>query len=204
MFARTASGGLLPCDVVYKAEHFYNTWTENRPRGTRYNRSKSDWFDGVMNCFRNVALKYFQRFDKKKPKMLIGDNLASHVSINVINISKVKQHTICANSFKQHAPLPVSRCSSVPPTKIILTASFINLERNTQRMHTKGLPSLLNQILEILNENIDKTLTPRYYRKFILYCRYSESHRLLIKNTRKKIKNKYDKKVLLMLFCIGT
>ncbi|KAJ8930000.1 hypothetical protein NQ314_017255, partial [Rhamnusium bicolor] len=40
---------LLPEYVVYKAENMWNTWTIGRPPGTRYNRSRSDWFDNV--CF---------------------------------------------------------------------------------------------------------------------------------------------------------
>jgi len=39
MFAGTASGYLLPPYIVYKAENLYNGWTENGPKGARYNRS---------------------------------------------------------------------------------------------------------------------------------------------------------------------
>lgn len=80
MFAGTASGKLLLCYVVYKAEHLYDTWRQGGPIGTRYNRSKSGWFDGVIleDCFSKIALKYFKKYDRDAPKMLIGDNLASH------------------------------------------------------------------------------------------------------------------------------
>lgn len=49
MYAGTADGQLLPEYVVYKAENMWNTWTIGGPTGTRYNRSRSGWFDNV--CF---------------------------------------------------------------------------------------------------------------------------------------------------------
>ena len=54
MFAGAASGELLPVYVVYKAEHLWDTWTQGGPPGTRYNRSKSGWFDS--NCFEDWFL----------------------------------------------------------------------------------------------------------------------------------------------------
>lgn len=47
MFAVSASGDLLPPYIVYKASHLYSTWVEGGPKGARYNRSKSGWFDSV-------------------------------------------------------------------------------------------------------------------------------------------------------------
>lgn len=45
MFSGTAPGVVLPIYVVYKADHLYDSWTLDGPKGTRYNRSKSGWFD---------------------------------------------------------------------------------------------------------------------------------------------------------------
>nr|XP_047139642.1 uncharacterized protein LOC124815252 [Hydra vulgaris] len=44
MFSGRASGMLLPLYITYKAAHLYDSWTENGPAGTVYNRSKSGWF----------------------------------------------------------------------------------------------------------------------------------------------------------------
>jgi hypothetical protein len=70
MFAGTASGFLLPPYVVYKAEHLYDNWLEGGPRGTRYNRSKSGWFDGVIfkNWFNKIVLPYFSKISCGRPK----------------------------------------------------------------------------------------------------------------------------------------
>ncbi|KAJ8965137.1 hypothetical protein NQ314_004362 [Rhamnusium bicolor] len=107
MFSGTASGKLLSCYVVYKAEHLYDTWQQDGPRGTHYNRSKSEWFDGVIfeDWFVTVPLKYFQKYDKEVPKMLIGDNLASHLSVKVINLCKA--HNIL---FVLHPPNSTHLC----------------------------------------------------------------------------------------------
>lgn len=90
MFAGTASGFLLPPYVVYKAEHLYDSWLEGGPRGTRYNRSKSGWFDGVIfeDWFNKIVLPYFRKFPVDVPKAMIGDNLSSHISLSVIEECK--------------------------------------------------------------------------------------------------------------------
>jgi len=85
MMAGNAEGELLPPYIVYKAENLYPTWTENGPQGTRYNRSKSGWFDERIfdDWFHSLALPFLKK--KPSPRVLIGDNLSSHVSISVIN-----------------------------------------------------------------------------------------------------------------------
>ncbi|XP_064617323.1 uncharacterized protein LOC135481430 [Liolophura sinensis] len=55
MFCGSAAGEMLPIYVVYKAEHIWSTWTEGTPTNTRYNRSKSGWFDS--HHFSDTVLK---------------------------------------------------------------------------------------------------------------------------------------------------
>lgn len=80
MFSGTASGHLLPMYVVYKSENLWDTWMEAEPEGTRYNRSKSGWFDSVCfeDWFYTIIIPYVR--NKSGPKVLIGDNLSSHFS----------------------------------------------------------------------------------------------------------------------------
>ncbi|PZC80148.1 hypothetical protein B5X24_HaOG215370 [Helicoverpa armigera] len=68
--AASADGILLSCYVVYKATHLYNTWTTNGPPNCRYNRTSSGCFNGNT----------FEDFNSKTgKKILIGDNLSSHL-----------------------------------------------------------------------------------------------------------------------------
>lgn len=45
MLCGNAAGKILSPYVNYKSEHLWTTWTEGGPPNTRYNRSKSGWFD---------------------------------------------------------------------------------------------------------------------------------------------------------------
>ena len=85
MFACAGNGVLLPPYVVYKATNIYDTWVLNGPTGTCYNSAKSGWFtrDLFEDWFHQVALRYFRR-SPPGPKVLIGDNLCSHMSYNII------------------------------------------------------------------------------------------------------------------------
>ena len=59
MFCGSASGNTLPLYVVYKSVGLYSTWMEGGPKDTRYNRSKSGWFDKVcfLDWFENLFLR---------------------------------------------------------------------------------------------------------------------------------------------------
>lgn len=86
MFAGTACGHVLPPYVVYKAEHLWDTWTTGGPTGARYGRSKSGWFDTAAfeDWFKTIALPYFRKLEGDK--VLLGDNLSSHINEDVINL----------------------------------------------------------------------------------------------------------------------
>lgn len=87
MFSGTASGFALPPYIVYTADNLYNTWMEGGPKGTRYNRSKSGWFEGNIfeDWFEAIALPYLKSLGDG-PKAIIGDNLASHISANIVKL----------------------------------------------------------------------------------------------------------------------
>lgn len=88
MFAATANGQLLPPYVIYKSLHLYDTWTEGGPSGTRYNRTPSGWIDGgcFIEWFSKIIIPYCRRLNGKK--IIIGDNLSSHLSPEVIKLSE--------------------------------------------------------------------------------------------------------------------
>lgn len=76
MYAGTADGQLLPTYVVYKAEHLWDTWTMGGPSCTRYNRSRSDWFDPV--CFEDWFFSVLVPFcrGKEGQEILVSVNLS--------------------------------------------------------------------------------------------------------------------------------
>ena len=86
MFCATASGDVLPPYVIYKASLMYSTWTEGGPRGTRYNRTKSGWMDATTfeDWFETIVIPYIRRLPLEDKKLIIGDNLSSHLSVKVI------------------------------------------------------------------------------------------------------------------------
>ena len=84
IFVANAVRDVMSPYVLYKAEHLWDTWMVGGPKGTRYIRSKSGWFD--MTCFRDWFFTLLVPYCKKLSgaKILIGDNLSSHISPNVL------------------------------------------------------------------------------------------------------------------------
>lgn len=88
MFADSASGALLPPYVVYKAEHLMNSWVTGGPLCACYNRTKSGWFDSYCfkDWFQKMMLPYFAGLHSDAPRVMIGDNLASYISADIIGL----------------------------------------------------------------------------------------------------------------------
>ena len=84
MYAGCANGTLLPPYLCYKATNLYDSWKQGGPPGARYNRSASGWFEmqTFEDWFMTLALPYLKKLEGKK--IMIGDNLSSHLSTEVI------------------------------------------------------------------------------------------------------------------------
>lgn len=114
MICGNAEGQLLPPMVVYKSENLYENWCEGGPTGTIYGCSKSGWFDMVQfeKWFFDCLLPYLQNNSRSEdPKILIGDNLASHFSPAVISSAlenNIYMTPLPANSTHLMQPLDVS------------------------------------------------------------------------------------------------
>lgn len=111
MMAGTADGKMLPPYVVYKATHLYDSWIQHGPEGTRYNRSTSGWFDGITfeDWVQNMVVPYFKNLPGRK--CLIGDNLSSHLSADLIQTCKAHNIDFVflpANSTHLTQPLDVA------------------------------------------------------------------------------------------------
>ena len=88
MFSGSASGDVLPAYVVYKSINMWDSWTTGGPPKTRYNNTPSGWFD--MRCFEDWFKIVIMPYRKKVSGRLIviGDNLSSHHSVEVVELCK--------------------------------------------------------------------------------------------------------------------
>lgn len=168
MVCGSASGVLLPPYVIYKSTHLYDTWKEHGPvgepccdqpccsRGTRYNRTSSGWIDTVT--FRDWFTSSFLPHAKRLPgrKVLIGDNLSSHLDGDVIkacNENDISFVCLVPNSTHLCQPLDVG---FFRPMKSAWRATLT--EWKLQNLRLAGVPKdrfpgLLTQCLE----RMDKT-----------------------------------------------
>jgi hypothetical protein len=83
MFCGNAVGEMVPPMVMYKAKNLYTSWKGEDGRGIKgalYSTSLSGWFN--MFQFEKWFVELLLPILKKKlgKKLIIGDNLASHIS----------------------------------------------------------------------------------------------------------------------------
>lgn len=159
MFAGSAAGELMPPYVVYKSTHLWNTWTNGGPPGTRYNITKSGWFDSLtfLDWFESMMLPKLKRQVGKT--VLIGDNLSSHLSSEVIaKCNENNVYFVCLPPGTTHLTQPLD-VAVFRPTKIhwrqILTLYKEGPTGKKQAVLQKdNFPQLLNKLFENLNEKI--------------------------------------------------
>lgn len=161
MFSGTATGVNLPPYIVYKSTHLYNTWTEHGPAGTIYNRSPSGWFDATLfeDYFIRIALPYFKQSPQSEPKIMLGDNCASHLSFNVIRA--------CIDNNIRFVFLPPNSTHLTQPLDVAWFRPFKTKWRmvlKSWKLTHKGVvpkssfPSLLRKTIEELGENVISNL----------------------------------------------
>ncbi len=111
MFCGSADGFLLRPMVVYKAKNLYLTWCQGGPEGTEYSCTPSGWFDSFefRKCFFNVFMPHAKTLPSKK--VLLGDNLSSHLTMDVIDACRKNNIAFCClppNSTHILQPLDVA------------------------------------------------------------------------------------------------
>ena len=87
MFCGSASGVLLPPYIVYRAANVWTGWTNGYP-GAVFSATESGWFTFFTfeDWFRQIFLPYRRRLTGKV--VLIGDNLRTHLSLDVIQLCR--------------------------------------------------------------------------------------------------------------------
>lgn len=160
MFSGTASGYALPPYVVYKSDNLYNTWMEGGPKGTRFNRSKSGWFEGNIfeDWFESVALPYLKSLGDG-PKAIIGDNLASHISANIVKQcteNNIRFILLPPNSTHLCQPLDLAFFSPLKTAWRKLLSEWKMKNRGAVRKDQ--FPRLLKKGLDAIENNISANL----------------------------------------------
>jgi hypothetical protein len=154
MFAGSAAGEWFPPMVVYKAQNVYASWCSRGPKGAIYSCSKSGWFDAFQfeKWFFELMLPKLKRRTGKK--LLLGDNLASHISPAVIQACKTNDISfVCLppNSTDKLQPLDVGVFSSLKAKwRTILTEHKRNFPKETgiSKVH---FPQLLDKLMKEAN-----------------------------------------------------
>ena len=152
LFSATANGELLPTYVVYKALHLMNTWTEGGPAKVRYNRTKSGWFDSVTfeDWFFTVVVPWAKKLDRKK--VIIGDNLSSHLSPQVVKACERENITfVCLppNSTHLCQPLDAAVYSSLKVHwRAVLSKWKLVPGKNKPTLPKDLFPNHLRKLLE--------------------------------------------------------
>lgn len=150
MFAITADGNLLPCYVVYRAEHLWKTWVEGGPPGTRYGRTKTGWFDGpnYEDWFFRIVVPWAQKLEGRK--CIIGDNLSSHISVSVLRK--------CEELDIQFIFLPPNATHLCQPLDV---AFFSPLKKEWRKILTEY------KIKNPSSSSLEKSMFPRLLKKLI-------------------------------------
>ena len=152
MFCGSASGQILPLYVVYKSEHLWTTQTEGGPQNTRYNRSNSGWFDAntFADWFEFTFIPHCRTLDGRK--VILGDNLSSHFSKRVLELSEQNNLTfICLPPNSTHLLQPLDVAFFAPlkrKWRKILDAWKSSQRKQSQLLSKDAFPRLLKQLCD--------------------------------------------------------
>lgn len=88
VFCANAAGEMLPPYFIFKGINKMSNWILDGPKGCRMNASPSGWID--LNIFEDWFVVHLLPQLKKLPgkKVIIGDNLAAHLNVNVLKICR--------------------------------------------------------------------------------------------------------------------
>lgn len=167
MVCGSASGVLLPPFVIYKGEHLWNTWTEGGAKGkpccsqpccsggTRYSRTQHGWIDTetFADWFESSFLPHARRLDGKK--VLIGDNLSSHLSADVIKRCEENNVAfVCLPPHSTHLLQPLD-VAFFRPLKMAWRKVLLSWKTENPRggvVPKEIFPKLLKRTLEMMDE----------------------------------------------------
>lgn len=156
MYCGTAAGEFLPPMVVYKALNLYKEWVQGGPEGAVYDNTQSGWFDMATfeRWFKEILLP--NAMEKEGTKAIIGDNLGSHFSPEVIRLTEehdIKFISLHPNSTHICQPLDVAvfRCLKINWRRIL--EGWRKETRRIGSIPKPHFPGLLLRLCNTLNED---------------------------------------------------
>jgi hypothetical protein len=154
MICASGVGWMVPPYIVYRGLNVYAAWCKGGVKGARYSATKSGWFDTFTftDWFKNVFLPAVRRLEGRK--LLLGDNLSSHMSIEVINLCK--EHDIAfvclpANSTDKMQPLDVGLFAPMKANWRKQLRAYADKDPSSSLLQKTEFPRMLKELLESLN-----------------------------------------------------
>jgi hypothetical protein len=154
MFCGSATGQLLPPYVVYKGQNVYQSWCDGGIKGAVYSSTPSGWFETFTfkDWFVRIFLPAAKRLGGKT--LLIGDNLASHLSVEVITLCKENNvEFVClpANSTHILQPLDVGLFGPMKANWRKQLRSYASQDPTSSLLQKTQFPRMLKELVESLN-----------------------------------------------------
>uniref|UniRef100_A0A0A9YD57 Tigger transposable element-derived protein 2 n=1 Tax=Lygus hesperus TaxID=30085 RepID=A0A0A9YD57_LYGHE len=163
MVCGNGAGELAPIYVTYKSLNVYPEWVEGGPAHARYSRSKSGWFDThtFEDWFEFTMLPILRR--QAGTKVLIGDNLSSHISVRVLNLCaqhNVRFIALPPNSTHILQPLDVGFFGPLKKVwrKVLNDWKKSPRGRQFNSLPKSEFPKMLKKLLEEMGPKIEDDL----------------------------------------------
>lgn len=163
MMCGSASGVLLPPYIIYRAEKMWTQWAEGGPKGepccsdrccmmgARYNRTRHGWIDAqtFTDWFVTSFLPHARKLEGRK--VLLGDNLSSHFTDEVIRLCEENNISfVCLPKNSTHLTQPLD-VGFFRPFKGAWRSVLENWKRSHPMLGSidkKDFPQLLKKTLE--------------------------------------------------------
>jgi len=157
MFCASATGNMVPPYVVYKAGNMYRSWMKGGIKGSRYTVTTSGWFDGFTfsDWFHSSFLPHVRRLPGKK--VLIGDNLSSHITMEVIDSCRTNNiEFVCfpPNSTDKMQPLDVGYFRSLKGKWREQLRKYAKEDPSQRLLDKVRFPAMLKEVVEALDTEV--------------------------------------------------
>ena len=150
MFCVMASRRFLPPMVVYKAKNVYPAWIKGVPLGTRFDTTKSGWFDAstFSRWFFEILIS---QLSGDGPFAVIADNWGSHFNVTVIKTCREKNIrfiTLPSNSTHLFQPLDVAVFAPMKQVWRSVLEEWRRESRSKGTLLKEHFPLLLSRLVE--------------------------------------------------------